>query len=320
MAAFIEQSVNSILSSVDEDTREYIISLITDGDADDIEDTKEAVNALIEGADEDNADELTSKLWTAIESNAANAPIKPAQEDVGEVTKLLSKKITIGDSDIVTAGSGILAQADDETQPRGFSVANFFANQIGIRSEAAVSEKKRRKMAQQKLREEQERREREIALEHQMSLAATGETLGSDDYSDEISDNAQDCHLVNFNLPNKKGSGLDLLSNVNLTLSKGRRYGLVGRNGCGKTTLMELISQRQVPGVPKNLSLLLVKQEIMGSDRTALETVIRSDTRREGLLNFIKKMEEEDDKAESLAKAYERLAVMEEESGPTEPR
>jgi ATPase subunit of ABC transporter with duplicated ATPase domains len=158
-----------------------------------------------------------------------------------------------------------------------------------------------------------------------MSLAATGDA-SADDVSaryNESVDNAQDCHLVNFNLPNKKGSGMDLLSNVNLTLARGRRYGLVGRNGCGKTTLMEMISQRQVPGVPKNLSLLLVKQEIMGSDRTALETVIRSDTRREGLLAFIKKMEEEDDKAEganNLAKAYERLSIMEEESGPSEPR
>ena len=48
------------------------------------------------------------------------------------------------------------------------------------------------------------------------------------------SDNAADVQLVNFNLPNRKGGGPDLLSGANLTLASGRRYGLMGRNGCGK--------------------------------------------------------------------------------------
>jgi ATP-binding cassette, subfamily F, member 3 len=317
MSSFVEQAVSTILASIDEDTREYIASMIAD--ADDMEETREAVDAMIEGADEDNAEELQKKLWAAIESSGEQTQ-QTSSDDAGEVTKLLEKKITIGDSDVQTFASGMKAQGGDD-DARGMDFSTFFANQIGIRTEAAMSEKKRRKLAQRKLREEAERREREIELENQMSLAATGDASADDaaGYNDSV-DNAQDCHLVNFNLPNKKGSGTDLLSNVNLTLARGRRYGLVGRNGCGKTTLMEMISQRQVPGVPKNLSLLLVKQEIMGSDRTALETVIRSDTRREGLLAYIKKTEEEDDKAEGLAKAYERLSIMEEESGPSEPR
>ncbi|GMI35615.1 hypothetical protein TrCOL_g9454 [Triparma columacea] len=317
MSSFVEQAVSTILASIDEDTREYIASMIAE--ADDMEETREAVDAMIEGADEENAEELQKKLWAAIESSGEQTQ-QTSSDDAGEVTKLLEKKITIGDSDVQTFASGMKARGGDD-DARGMDFSTFFANQIGIRTEAAMSEKKRRKLAQRKLREEAERREREIELENQMSLAATGDASADDaaGYNDSV-DNAQDCHLVNFNLPNKKGSGTDLLSNVNLTLARGRRYGLVGRNGCGKTTLMEMISQRQVPGVPKNLSLLLVKQEIMGSDRTALETVIRSDTRREGLLAYIKKTEEEDDKAEGLAKAYERLSIMEEESGPSEPR
>lgn len=34
-----------------------------------------------------------------------------------------------------------------------------------------------------------------------------------------------------------------LLQNADLTLSFGRRYGLVGRNGLGKTTLLRMISR-----------------------------------------------------------------------------
>jgi len=37
-----------------------------------------------------------------------------------------------------------------------------------------------------------------------------------------------------------------LLQNANLLLSFGRRYGLVGRNGLGKTTLLRMIAERQL--------------------------------------------------------------------------
>ena len=148
MAAFsdktvVEGAVNKILSTIDEDTRDYIASMITDGD--DIEDTKESVNAMIEGADEENAEELQRKLWEAIESSGGRSQQQEKDDDscdTGGVTKLLDKKITIGDSDIKTFASGIIAKEEDgDDQSRGIGYASFFANQIGIRTEAAISEK-----------------------------------------------------------------------------------------------------------------------------------------------------------------------------------
>ena len=48
-----------------------------------------------------------------------------------------------------------------------------------------------------------------------------------------------------FSLANP-GGGPDLLENASFTLTRGRRYGLIGRNGKGKSTLLRGIASRQV--------------------------------------------------------------------------
>lgn len=48
------------------------------------------------------------------------------------------------------------------------------------------------------------------------------------------------------------------------------RYGLVGPNGMGKSTLMKLLAKRKLP-VPRGIDVLLVEQEVVGDQRSALE-------------------------------------------------
>lgn len=74
-----------------------------------------------------------------------------------------------------------------------------------------------------------------------------------------------------------------LLQGADLLLSFGRRYGFVGRNGLGKTTLLRMMSNRQLH-IPSHISILHVEQEVVGDDTTALSSVLECDTVREGLL------------------------------------
>ncbi|XP_034021205.1 ATP-binding cassette sub-family F member 3 [Thalassophryne amazonica] len=74
-----------------------------------------------------------------------------------------------------------------------------------------------------------------------------------------------------------------LLQGAELSLASGRRYGLVGRNGLGKTTLLKMLASRSLR-VPAHISILHVEQEVAGDDTTALQSVLQSDTVREGLL------------------------------------
>ena len=55
--------------------------------------------------------------------------------------------------------------------------------------------------------------------------------------------------------------GLRILTDTNLTLAYGRRYGLVGQNGIGKSTLLRALSRREL-AIPTHISILHVEQEV----------------------------------------------------------
>ncbi|NWR21498.1 ABCF3 protein, partial [Emberiza fucata] len=74
-----------------------------------------------------------------------------------------------------------------------------------------------------------------------------------------------------------------LLTGADLNLAFGRRYGLVGRNGLGKTTLLKMIASQSLR-IPSHISILHVEQEVAGDDTPALQSVLECDTTRESLL------------------------------------
>lgn len=90
----------------------------------------------------------------------------------------------------------------------------------------------------------------------------------------------QDIRIENFDIA--YGDRV-LLQGADILLAFGRRYGLVGRNGLGKTTLLRLISTKQLK-IPSHISILHVEQEVVGDDTLALQSVLECDTVREGLL------------------------------------
>ncbi|EME48997.1 hypothetical protein DOTSEDRAFT_67893 [Dothistroma septosporum NZE10] len=97
--------------------------------------------------------------------------------------------------------------------------------------------------------------------------------------------------------------GKRILSDTNLTLAYGRRYGLVGQNGIGKSTLLRALSKREV-AIPTHISILHVEQEIMGDDTPALQAVLDADVWRKHLLK------EQDKIAKELAELEAERATM----------
>jgi len=87
-----------------------------------------------------------------------------------------------------------------------------------------------------------------------------------------VEDNAEELCNCTFSLA--YGAKI-LLSNTNLILKKGRRYGLCGANGTGKSTLMKAISNDQVEGFPHSsvLKTVYIAHDIDGdnSDITCME-------------------------------------------------
>uniref|UniRef100_A0A8C2I211 ATP-binding cassette, sub-family F (GCN20), member 3 n=1 Tax=Cyprinus carpio TaxID=7962 RepID=A0A8C2I211_CYPCA len=104
-----------------------------------------------------------------------------------------------------------------------------------------------------------------------------------------------------------------LLQGAELSLASGRRYGLIGRNGLGKTTLLKMLASRSLR-VPLHISILHVEQEVAGDDTVALQSVLESDTVREELLK-----EERTLNAHIANGTYVRCSLTGSDITPTEP-
>lgn len=78
--------------------------------------------------------------------------------------------------------------------------------------------------------------------------------------------------------------GRALLDMTNVKLAYGRKYGLIGRNGIGKTCFMNALARGEFEKAPKHLQILLVEQEISGIQKTPIEYVLETDIERTELL------------------------------------
>lgn len=72
------------------------------------------------------------------------------------------------------------------------------------------------------------------------------------DLSGAAKGKSKDIHLTNIDVSFASNR---ILSGATLTMAHGRRYGLIGRNGVGKSTLLRHIALREVP-VPTHISVL----------------------------------------------------------------
>ncbi|ODV85420.1 hypothetical protein CANARDRAFT_28222 [[Candida] arabinofermentans NRRL YB-2248] len=100
------------------------------------------------------------------------------------------------------------------------------------------------------------------------------------------------------------GQGQRILSDAQLTLAYGRRYGLVGQNGIGKSTLLRALSRREL-NIPKHITILHVEQEIIGDDTPALQSVLDADVWRKQLLSEDTKINERITDIENLKKEFD---------------
>ncbi|XP_023581052.1 ATP-binding cassette sub-family F member 1 isoform X7 [Trichechus manatus latirostris] len=121
-------------------------------------------------------------------------------------------------------------------------------------------------------------------------------------------ENASDIKLEKFSI---SAHGKELFVNADLYIVAGRRYGLVGPNGKGKTTLLKHIANRTL-SIPPNIDVLLCEQEVVADETPAVQAVLRADTKRLKLLEEERRLqgqlEQGDDAAaERLEKVYEEL-------------
>lgn len=111
-----------------------------------------------------------------------------------------------------------------------------------------------------------------------------------------------------------------LLENVNWTIFARQRIGMIGSNGCGKSTLFSMmLGQFQADGgdmdIPKNLRLAHVSQETPSVHKTALDFVLDGDVELRKLEAQIQQAEDADD-GMRIAELYEKLGMMDGYTAP----
>ncbi|KAJ1881553.1 ATP-binding cassette, regulator of translational elongation, partial [Coemansia sp. S17] len=119
-------------------------------------------------------------------------------------------------------------------------------------------------------------------------------------------DKIKDVKLDGFDI---SYAGKRILTNSSVHLVYGRRYGLIGRNGIGKSTLLRNIAHREL-AVPTYISILFVEQEMIGDDTPAIRSVLKADIFREQLLRDEASINEELKKLDSPSPLDERGEVM----------
>jgi len=117
---------------------------------------------------------------------------------------------------------------------------------------------------------------------------------------------SRDCHLGQITL---RYHGAELLVDAKVELNCGRRYGLLGPNGCGKSTFMQAISSRELP-IPEHFDIFHLTNEIDPSNKTALECVMevnKEKARLEKEADSLAHRTDDEIAHERLMDIYERL-------------
>eukprot|EP00040_Diaphanoeca_grandis_P004377 m.28449 g.28449 ORF g.28449 m.28449 type:complete len:645 (+) comp15919_c0_seq1:12-1946(+) len=116
---------------------------------------------------------------------------------------------------------------------------------------------------------------------------------------------AKDIKIVSFSL---SFHGENLIEDTTLELNYGRRYGLLGRNGSGKSTFLQALALGDL-ALPPHIDTYLLDREAEPTDMTAMEAVIDGVKKELARLNAEEErlLTEEGPESFALVDIYEKL-------------
>lgn len=171
-------------------------------------------------------------------------------------------------------------------------------------------------MAEKECLSRKDKKKLQKQAKHQAEVEELTSTLGQLDSTFSVSkadkkiqelDNA--IKLDDFSI---SAAGKPLFVNASLSITFGRRYGLVGPNGHGKTTLLRHIADKKSMGLPMSLDILLCEQEVVADDTPAVQAVMKADKRVFELEEELQKLEgkDDDESADRINKINEDLVQL----------
>lgn len=139
-------------------------------------------------------------------------------------------------------------------------VDNIQSIWMQTRNESLKVDAKKLEKAEAKLQQKQEKRDgvKTVPVMISLQTASASQVMSKKDAKMDAkgTGRSMDIRIENFDIA--FGDKV-LLQGADINLASGRRYGLVGRNGLGKTTLLKMISEKQLQ-IPSHISILHVAQ------------------------------------------------------------
>lgn len=172
-----------------------------------------------------------------------------------ETTRKLDQAITIGQQSNVSATTRLGAGSVELDHVSGRRVQSQVDQEKLRKAEQKIASKMAKRQAKTNMRVEYEASK---LLNEQKALQEEYKLYNPIlDYT-STKGKSKDIKIENFDI---SFAGRRILTDANLTLAYGRRYGVVGKNGIGKSTLLRAIARREV-NVPTHISVLYVEQEV----------------------------------------------------------
>ncbi|KAG1177346.1 hypothetical protein G6F70_004186 [Rhizopus microsporus] len=266
------QLIRKAVPEADEAIIEYIDGYLRENDFEDDEDAiADFVKPILidAGGEEDKIDELCEHLSSLLQANKKSGAKKGLSK--------LERSVNMSQQNSLSATVNLTRGSADLEHVSGRRVQSQVNQEKLRKAEAKIAAKIAKRQEKSNLKVEYEASRllnEQKALQEQYKLY--NPIL---DYTTTKGKN-KDIKIENFDI---SFAGRRILTDANLTLAFGRRYGVVGKNGIGKSTLLRAMARREI-AVPQHISILYVEQEVVGDDTPAIEMVLRADVWREHLL------------------------------------
>lgn len=169
-----------------------------------------------------------------------------------------------------------------------------------------LSNKERKKLQKQREAEARAREYEAVAAKASQEGAQFACSQTAVNENDPQWANSLDINVPNFSI---SAAGKILFKDASLTIAHGRRYGLVGPNGRGKSTLLKMIASRDLK-LPPRIDFLYVEQEVVADNTPAVEAVLKADEKRWNLMEEEKKLMKKVDAGDESDELIERLGVV----------
>jgi hypothetical protein len=241
-----------------------------------------AVHETTKGEDETKDDEVDfaaikkkkkKKAVFEVEESVEEGPIPAASVEPVSTVPAPATDVFYGEA---TMGSAIGPDVSDDMPPE---IAKIYAK---IASGTDLSNKERR--AKKQWDEEQATKVPLKAGYGGGKMVTEGDEYGISAFSvsqsaklmaedSAAAENSKDILVENFTITAHKK---ELFKNATLKVAHGHRYGLVGPNGQGKTTILKHIAAREL-AIPPRISILYVEQEVVADETPAVQAVLRAD-------------------------------------------